>query len=239
MGISVVIKAVSINDTHEEGVNTSVDGNPTRAVFKGIQLNHIFSRSGKTGRKDDGNPLIHALKGRNGFTITTHWKNQLMNRADRILDKMKPNLVGFTHCLPIPSASPFCAEVTQVVANKLEVPVLIPDFFRKKTVAEMLLSLTSSPPHVRPGQRTNYNGQLNSWQAMQGNSICEAKYVEPNIRLLFDFFELLPNATTLKDTRILVVDDIYSSGSSILSVRRILQNQLGAEVAYLSFLSGK
>lgn len=238
MGISVSGKVVSINDTNEEGVDTSIAGNPTSRIFQGIQLHHLFSRSGKTGRKDDGNPLIHALKGKNGFTIMPFWKTKIITRADRILEKMKPDLAGFTHCMPIPSSSPFCAEFAGLVSDKLALPILESAFFRKKTVSEMLSGIKAHPPKVRKGQRTAYNGQLNTWQLLPDDAVCEAKHVDTRIRLLFDFFLVLPDAPRLDKHRILVVDDIFSSGSSILSVRDILSNRLDAELAYISFLSG-
>jgi hypothetical protein len=161
-----------------------------------------------------------------------------MGRADLILEKVQSNLAGFTHCMPIPSSSPFCSEVTDLFANRLELPILQPTFFRKKTVQEMLVGLQAHPPKVRKGQKTAYNGQLNTWQALPGATVCEAKNVDTTIRLLFDFFLLLPGAARLDGQRILIVDDIFSSGSSVLSVREIVCNQLGAEVAYVSFLSG-
>jgi len=238
MGISVTGRAVSVNDTHEEGVDTSVVGNPTSKIFQGIELHHLFSRSGKTGRKDDGNPLIHAMKGRDGFTITPFWKAQLMKRADLILGKVKTNFAGFTHCMPIPSSSPFCSDVANLVAQRLGLPILEPNFFRKKTVQEMLSGLEAHPPKVRKGQKTAYNGQLNTWQSLPGATVCEAKHVDTSVRLLFNFFLLLPDAPRLDGQRIVIVDDILSSGSSVLSVRDIASNQLGAEVAYVSFLSG-
>jgi hypothetical protein len=46
MGIDVsVAKVVTINDQHENGVDTSVDGNPSRTRFKAIPLLHVFSRN--------------------------------------------------------------------------------------------------------------------------------------------------------------------------------------------------
>jgi hypothetical protein len=78
MGIEVSPeKAVSLNDEHEKGVDTSVEGNSTRQKLKAIQVLNVFSRNRKGDRRGDGNPLIHPLKGRRGFTITLFWKNQL------------------------------------------------------------------------------------------------------------------------------------------------------------------
>lgn len=239
MGISVSAKKiVSINDSHEEGVDTSTHGNPTKRVFKGIDLHHVFSRSGKTGRPDDGNPLIHALKERNGFSITPFWKGRIMSRAEQNIDKMGFASDCFDYCLPIPSSSLFCHEVAQMVADKLGSPLLDPDFFRKKTTSEMLRGLRASPPKVRKGARSAYTTQLHSWQTLPADTICEAKRVDTTIRLYFDFFIAQGVQPNLQDKKIVIVDDIFSSGSSVLSVRNIVQNQLGAEVSYISFLSG-
>lgn len=239
MGISVSVgKVVSINDAHEEGVDTSPEGNPTRRVFKGINLHHIFSRSGKTGRPDDGNPLIHALKERNGFSITPFWKGRIMSRAGQIVDAMALEAAAFDFCLPIPSSSAFCEEIADLVSGKLKRPLLAPDFFRKKSTFEMLQGLRAAPPKVRKGARSSYTTQLNSWQSLPADTICEAKHVDTTIRLYFDFFIAQGKQPNLQNKKIMIVDDIFSSGSSVLSVRNIVQNQLGAEVSYISFLSG-
>ena len=85
MGIRVdKTKVVSINDAHEEGVDTSTQNNPAVARLQGLEVHHIFRRNGRGERRDDGNPLIHALKGQRGFSITAYWKGQLFNRARMI-----------------------------------------------------------------------------------------------------------------------------------------------------------
>jgi len=77
MGIDVSDKkAVSLNDQHQNGVNTTIKDNPTKSYLKGVQLLHVFSRNQNGSRRDDGNPLIFALKGRRGFTITTFWESR-------------------------------------------------------------------------------------------------------------------------------------------------------------------
>ena len=58
---------VSFNPSHEQNVNTSVEVNPTIDfdVIPGVRTWSIFKR--KRGGKLDGNPLLYALKGENGW----------------------------------------------------------------------------------------------------------------------------------------------------------------------------
>lgn len=239
MGIEVSnTKAVSINDQHENGVDTSVHGNPTRDRIKAIPLIHVFRRNYKGTRQDDGNPLIHALKGRRGFTITPFWEGQVMSRARRILAEVAMDLQGFDHCMPMPSSSPFCARFAAEVAQVANAPLLPPTFLRKKRVGEVLQELAARPPRLRPAQRGPFASQLHAWQGLDANADYQAKDVPLNLRHLVGPFALQGPPPGIRGQRILVVDDLFSTGSSILAAREILQNQLGGQVSGVCFLSG-
>ncbi len=240
MGIEVsATKAVSINDQHENGVDTSVQGNPTLGRLKAIPLIHVFRRNLKGRRQDDdGNPLIHALKGRRGFTITQFWEQQLMTRARRILGEVTEHLQGFDHCMPMPSSSPFCAKFAAEVAEVAGAPLLPPTFLRKKRVGEVLLELAANPPRLRPALRGPYTSQLHAWQGLDAIADYQAKDVPLNLRHLVGPFAIQGTPPNLAGQRILVVDDLFATGSSMLAAREILQNQLSAEVAGVYFLSG-
>ncbi|BCM87711.1 hypothetical protein [Methylobacterium indicum] len=79
MGIEVSgTKVVTVNDAHQNGVDTSIEANPTHGRLKGIRLTHVFSRNRKGDRRDDGNPLMHALKGRRGEPLRVFRRLQLL-----------------------------------------------------------------------------------------------------------------------------------------------------------------
>lgn len=239
MGIEVsATKVVTVNDAHQNGVDTSVEANPTHGRLKGIRLTHIFSRNRKGDRRDDGNPLMHALKGRRGYSIMPFWEQRLLTRAKRILAKVSEDLQGFDHCMPIPSSSPFCARFAALVSAASGAPLLEPSFLCKRQVGELLAEARAAPPKMRPGLKGAFTSQLHAWEQMDPASIYQAKDIDVSLRQFFGAFALTGDPPEVRGTRILVVDDLFASGSSLLAVREILQNQLGAEVACVCFLSG-
>lgn len=239
MGIVVsATKVVTVNDAHQNGVDTSVEANPTFGKLKGIRLIHVYSRNHKGDRRDDGNPLMHALKARRGFSIAPFWAQQLMTRARQILEKVKEDLQGFDYCMPIPSSSPFCAQFAALVSDVSGVQLLDPSFLRKRQVGELLADARAAPPRMRPGLRGAFASQLHAWEQMDPTAVYQAKDIDLGLRPFFGAFALPGNPPELRGKRVLIVDDLFASGSSLLSVREILQNQLGAEVAGVCFLSG-
>ena len=227
---------VSINDAHEEGVDTSTQNNPAVARLQGLEVHHIFRRNGRGERRDDGNPLIHALKGQRGFSITAYWKGQLFNRARMIIGSMPDGLTEFDQCLTLPSSSPFCRECAVLISETINVPLMNEAPFRKKLIGEMLADVEAAPMKVKPGKLGSYKSQLNTWQNSNPDAICQAKTVDTAIRPLFRFLAPIDDVSNLAGQRLLVVDDIMSSGSWLLSAREILVTQFDAEVTGITFL---
>lgn len=239
MGIDVSDKkVVSINDTHQNAVDTSLDGNPSRGHLKGIPLVHVFRRNHNGVRRDDGNPLIFALKGLRGFSMTPFWQTQLMNKATNILSSVSQEYADFDYCMPVPSSSPFCGKFAALVAHTLEKPILEPTFLRKKRVGEVLEEVKKNPPRIRKGLTVAFTSLLNTLEQTDPLVEWQAKEVDPSIRSLFHTFTVEGDTPDLADRRVLLVDDLFATGSSILSVRQIVQNELGASVSAICFLSG-
>jgi hypothetical protein len=63
-----VSKKVYFNTNHENGIDTSININPTYTNIDGYDVISIFKRK-KTIDNKDGNPLIYALKNLNGWSI--------------------------------------------------------------------------------------------------------------------------------------------------------------------------
>lgn len=220
MGIDVsATNVVTVNDQHENGVDTSAAGNPTRTRFKGIPVLHVLRRNTRGRRRDDGNPLVHALKGRKGFSIMPHWKGVVMARAQAILAAAAGDLQGFDFVMPMPSSSPFCAEFAALVAVAANAPILEPDFLRKRKVGEMLAEAKASPPSVGKRWRTALASQMHSWEGANPDATYQAKDVDVHLRQFFDAFTLDGDVPNLQDRRILVVDDVFATGSSLSAMR--------------------
>ncbi len=216
LGIEVSkTKVVSINERHEHGVDTSIDGNPSIGKLGNLPLVHVFSRNQRGNVPGDGNPMIYALKGLQGYSITTHWELWLFRRAVAILAKDPAPLDSYEICIPVPSASPLCANFATVVAEHLGIPLLVPDFVKKRTVGSILNEAQMHRPKMRPGQIKEFDNQLEIWATTDGQATYKAKEVSPSIRPLFRPLEAAEDAPNLKGERALIVDDLFATGSSI------------------------
>ena len=69
-------KVVTFTSETEQLVNTSLDANPNHHKLNDLIVHSVFKRL--YSRQGDGNPLIYALKGQKGFSISLKrvWKIQ-------------------------------------------------------------------------------------------------------------------------------------------------------------------
>ena len=160
-----------------------------------------------------------------------------MARAQDILGKAAAELQDFDFILPMPSSSPFCAEFAAMVAAVSGAPILAPDFLRKRRVGEVLADIKANPPNVGR-YKTAFASQLHALEHTNPDIIYQAKAVDVGLRAFFNAFALDGDAPDLAGKRVLIVDDIFATGSSLASVREIVGNQLGAQVSAVFFLSG-
>jgi len=136
-------KLVSFDPTNENGVDTSLDNNPTvnTTVLKGIPIWSVFQRN-KRGddtwfRRNDGNPLIYALKGENNYCFKTKQdKECFVNRIIEILGKFEQSHKSNTVIL-VPSTNflnTFIANLYQTVNPDV---TIINDVLVKMTTEEV------------------------------------------------------------------------------------------------------
>ena len=105
-------------------------------------------------------------------------------------------------------------------------------------VGEVLAEVKANPPRVRSGLKVTFTSQLSTLERTDQNREWQAKEVDISIRHLFHSFILEGEAPPLADRHVLLVDDLFATGSSILSLRQVVQNQLGASVSAMCLLSG-
>jgi len=234
VGINVINSAVQLDDTHQKRVNTSLDDNPTHAELDGIPVHYVFTRSKYNYDKGDGNPLIYAMKGLNGYSIVPMYRTKLVDRCAKIVGKM--GLEGDI-IVPVPSGNGFCSEVAHIVSDVTGLPVVPPDFIRKKTFDEMYAQYGNIPEGLIPAELAEYKSQLKVWSSGSGAKFVIMKMISPRIRHLFDPFMLSDVDCGIENQRVILVDDLLSSGSSLIGASRICIEAGASSVRGVCFLS--
>ncbi|MFS2150425.1 phosphoribosyltransferase family protein [Rhizobium sp. Rhizsp42] len=234
MGINVIKNAVQIDDTHQKRVNTSVDDNPTQVELDGIPVHYVFTRSKYNYDKGDGNPLIYAMKSLNRFTIVPVFRKKVLERCAVIVSKMK---IEADVVIPVPSGNGFCLEIAEIVAEVTGLPLAAPDFIRKKTFTEMYAEYGSVPSGLIPAEIDEYKSQLKLWSTASGDKSVVMKMVSPKIRHLFDPFTRSDAPAGLQDKRVVLVDDLLSSGSSLSGAARVCTSVGASSVSGICFMS--
>jgi hypothetical protein len=231
-------KYVTLDDWHQKRVNTSFEKNPTETIREGFRVRHVFRRN-KTGDKDrDGNPLIYALKGLKGYKITADAKLQFMNRAAVIVDSFAKDLDA-DFIVPLPSSCAFGAEFADLLCEVTGKQLYPADFIRKRSIAEMLAQYGDTVPEgLSENARNGYKSQLAAWRRLRPGQLMSMKEINPKIRLCFDPIALSKDVPALKDSKIVISDDLMASGASMISVSKLFRTAGCNVTSGICFLSG-
>ncbi|RWL80672.1 MAG: phosphoribosyltransferase [Mesorhizobium sp.] len=226
-----------MDETHQKGVNTSLEHNPTFQTFNGITVHYVFTRNKVQNRDGDGNPL-NALKALKQYTIVPMYRNRVMDRTRNVIAKLKDDLVP-DQIMPMPSSNGFVGEFAAIVAEVLEKPLMNPSFLRKKTLGEMIAEYGDGQlPKMSPSQLFAYKSELALWRKGNADRDISMKDVSPKIREFFLPLTLAGEFPAVAGQKVLIVDDLMSSGSTMASAANILIEGGKCPVTGLCFLSG-
>ena len=243
MGINIsATNFVTLDHTHQRRVDTSLEGNPTFSKIGDVHVHHIFRRNNDGDKDRDGNPLIKAMKGMGQFQIIPMYRIQIMNRAREILENFAGDL-DIDAIMPMPSSYQFAGEVAQLVCHVTQKELIEPSFIRKRTVGEMLDEYDGHVPNNLNKKRAKmFKDQLYDWRIAHQSApgqLVTMKRIEPKIRYCFQPLALADGVPDIAGKKVLVVDDLMSSGSSIRSVSSVLIQGTGCAVkSAVCFLSG-
>lgn len=219
MGIDVSDnKVVTYNADHQQRVITSLKG-AHEIVLGNVRVSSIFSRK-KTGRDErDGNPLIYALKGMRGYSITHESICELIICAKNNLPLCLAN-TPYCVVVPLPSSS----GLVQILSRRLartKADCSIISCFDKATVYQVLAA-APTPQVVEKRYRKKFVSRINALQKMEGNNMFQMKDLEMALRPYFT--PLMKNALAgnIIGADVLLVDDILGSGTSIKSAAQSL-----------------
>lgn len=229
MGIDVVSnKEVLINHNHDRLVVTSYSKCPTfHDIGLDEQLTIIYQRKKNRKRSGDGNPLIYALKGMNGYSMPEEDQAWLFNQAKEIIEN---NFVegGFDWIVPMPSSRDVVMRACETCSDALYVDVL-DQVFSKSTNAYVLNQLQGiDESSVIKLRRRLERSPPNGVFTMKELTSEQRGHVDPIFLNEYKF---------RGDESLLLVDDLVSSGSTFISASKQLKEVYpDLNISYLSLL---
>ena len=129
---------VAYNPKHQKNVDTSLENNPSLSneYGQGIHVYSLLKRKG--GSALDGNPLLYALKGENGWCFKSeNDRIAILNQIDSIAQKFASIYpLGFT--ILIPSGNPLNRMIGRLMQDKGSNIVIVDDVLTKITTEEIM-----------------------------------------------------------------------------------------------------
>lgn len=234
MGIDIGdAKVVTFNPNHERRVVTDVDRDPPRQLIGATEVASVFARKITATDDLDGNPLIYALKGKFGYTMPYGSFREIYRRSVQILPKALEG-IDYDMVVPLPSSSAVAAIFARR-ASRCVGGCPIVSCLDKATFGQVLAA--APPVHmIEKRYRGAYGKQLRALQKASPAAIFEMKKVLSPLRGYFRPVIAAAGASAVAGRRVLLVDDILGSGTSIMSAADALKAFKPLGVAGLTFM---
>lgn len=230
--VDVIAKTVKFTDAHEELVDTSLS-NPTY-TDEGIKVISVFKRKkSSTELISDGNPLVYALKGKSDWQISSDDAELMWNRVDDILKKIKNE---YDVVVLSPSSNGLVSVFAQRIKEALNNIEIIEDCLLKLTKEEIIeLSPFKGFSEEELEQMERALKRMDYW--------FEAKHMNKKLlsKLSDNLTKLNPAHNYLHkiyNKRVLLIDDVYSSGSTLKSCNNSLLSLSPSNITNLVMFSG-
>lgn len=219
MGITVnTHKQVFYSTSDHTLLDTRLSVNPKEWRSKGYRCQSIFWRK-KSKKFSDANPFIHALKGNGGYSIEEIELNKFYQEFLLIVKSICSTL-DIQYIVPLPSAHCANEYIARAFCREKLGTLVRRNLLRKRTVAEVaddLESLLISKVHLPRMQKTEASRLLTELRRQSSGASFSMKKVKIDAlrRKIQPFAINCSHNTNLNGRRILLIDDIWSSGASI------------------------
>ena len=223
---------VMVNHDHNRFGNTDINGNPTKAQSScGLTVHSVFkrlphkSKAPKSELRGDNCPLIYALKGADGLYTEVTEVKKLIPPGKQILDTfISDKSEGYDLILPMPSNHSISLILARRVHKLLPKSSIIVTGLRKATVRQVFQQLKDND--LGHNANAAISKQLKKMEQDVGlDGLFSIKNIPTRYRR-----DLSPVVLTdaLPDvaSRILLVDDLFSTGSTLFGARNLLQRYM-------------
>lgn len=205
-------KTVKFNPSHEKGVNTNPSMNPKTHLINEIEVTSIFQRNKLTDA--DGNPLIHALKGNNGWKIDDKSILELFKNFLKISKTIK---LKYDTIISVHSSSSLNNDFLHRLNKIIKAPNQINDLFSKVSASNVLsdgLEAGMNPKEteamLRALRKMEKNGDYFTYKKLP---LPLRKYISTSSYI--DGVDSLKYSDIINGKDILILDDTISSGKTI------------------------
>ena len=249
---------VSYNQSHENHVDTSLDGNPTEdtTLIRGIPVWSIFKRQ-EDNSGADGNPLVYALKGENEWKFRSPKdKDAILAQFNSIAEKFLQSR-SYDVTLIVPSSNllnNFIAEtvVERAKDNGNNIEIIKGPICKLSTddVYEMANKLDSTFHKTYRGKDQfefalkQLEEYLKKMDDTRGGKFTRHLVVDQKMRNAIDRTLKLSDeyiaefANKINGSDVLVIDDVISRGQSIKEMVKLISNTYAPKsITVLTLLS--
>jgi hypothetical protein len=225
MGLTIKGNKVEVDPTHNQLLNTGVNGNPFVQIIGALPdemyvystfQRHMTPRSLSRDpniKRGDNCHLIYALKKKDKWHTTFGSVRHLRRNFTEIVAKMKADTdkhVTYDALIPMPSGHAISDLYAERIAEIYGCPVLN-GVFTKITVQDARQQLARVNLPV-PEKKKLQN-------RLQGNGLLSIKVIPTEYRYLFTAVTLQPSQIPAGCEKILLVDDLLATGSTLLAAR--------------------
>ena len=236
-------KVVTFTSETEQLVNTSLDANPNHHKLNDLIVHSVFKRL-YSRQGGDGNPLIYALKGQKGFSISLKECGKFNPNISKILHNLMHGK-DYEVILTMPSSHKvveiFAKKINRINKNNC---ILINDIFSKKTICEVYYDLQDLP--LTPKYKKDIIALRRSLERDLTNNPNKAfsmKEVATKDRMFIRPLKIDPaqieKVMEIKGKSILLVDDLLASGTTLTSAYNLLKEMEISEQIEAICLLGK
>lgn len=228
MGITVDDnRVITFTSETEQLVNTSLDANPNYHKLNDLTVHSVFKRL-YSRQGGDGNPLIYALKGQKGFSITLKECGKFNPNISVILDRLIQKK-DYEVILTMPSSHKIVERFAQKIKRRTpENCILINDIFTKKTFSEVYTDLQQLP--LIPKHKKDIIALRRSIERdaqRNPDKVFSMKEVDTKSRMFISPLKINPiqnkRIEQIKGKSILLVDDLLASGTTLTSAYSLLK----------------
>lgn len=248
---------VSYNQSHENYVNTSLDGNSTedKTLIRGIPVWSIFKRQ-EDNSGADGNPLVYALKGENEWRFRSEEdKDAILAQFNSIAEKFLQSH-SYDVTLIVPSSNTLNDFIAGTVVGKAKdngnnIEIIKGPICKLSTddVYEMANKLDSTFHKKYQGNRfepalKQLEGYLRKMDDTRGGKFTRHLIVDKKMRNAIDRTLKLSDeyvaefASKINESDVLIIDDVISKGQTLKEMVKLISDTYAPKtITVLTLLS--